>query len=82
MQEEKRPAAEPADWERALDGLDFPAAKVAIVRETSDRGGLDREVIQMLERVPKDEYETRDDLVADVRALYAEDGFDTANLPI
>lgn len=82
MQAKKTPAAEPTDWERALGGVDFPAAKIAILREVRDHGGLDHEVINILERLPKDEYETRDELLADARALYVEDGFDASALPI
>ena len=82
MQERKLPAAEPADYERALEGVDFPAAKDAILRHAQDRGGIDAEVTHMLERLPRDEYETLDDVRADVRALYAADGFDPSKLPV
>jgi hypothetical protein len=82
MQEKKVPAAEPADWERALEGLEFPAAKVAILRHVEDTGGLDHEVIEVLGRLPKHEYTTLDELTEDARGLYIQDGFDAANLPV
>jgi hypothetical protein len=82
MQEKKIPAAEPADYERALAGVDFPASKYAILERVRDTGGLDSEVIDMLERLPRDEYETMDELAAGLRALYVEDGYDATVLPL
>jgi hypothetical protein len=82
MQARKSPAAESADWERALEGVDFPAAKIAIMREVHDHGGLDREVLTILEGLPKDEYDTREELAADARAVYEAEGYDTSKLPI
>lgn len=82
MREKKAPAAEPADWERALEGIEFPAAKVAILRHVEDTGGLDYEVIEVLSRLPRPEYTTLDELTGDARGLYVQDGFDAANLPV
>lgn len=76
------PAAEPGDYERALSGVDFPASKSAILEQSRDRGGIDSEVIEMLKRLPKEEYETLDELTAAVRALYVDDGYDPASLPL
>jgi len=76
------PAAQPDDWERALRGVDFPGAKVAIIREVHENGGIDREVIAMLNRLPKDGYDTLDEMLADVRALYIEDGVAPNALPV
>jgi hypothetical protein len=75
MQEYKNePAAQKDDWERALEGLEFPASLVYIIRTARDRGGIDREVHAILERLPEQEYDTYDDLIAGVRAVYAADG--------
>ena len=63
-----------SDYERALAGVDFPASKFAILERSRDKGGIDREAIEMLERLPKEEYETLDELIAAVRALYVDDG--------
>ncbi len=82
MQPGKVPAAEPSDYERALEGIDFPSAKNAVVRHAHDRGGIDTEVIDMLGRLRQDEYETLDELRADLRALYIEDGYDETKLPL
>jgi hypothetical protein len=80
--QERRPAAEPADWERALEGVDFPVAKDALIRKARDHGGIDREVIDILERLSQDEYETRDQLIAEARELYLEHGYPASTLPI
>ena len=76
------PAAEPADYERAFDGLDFPVARSAILRHAHDHGGIDTEVLDMIGRLPRDDYETIDELPSDVHALYVEDGCDETKLPI
>lgn len=78
----KVPAAQPDDWEHALRGVDFPAAKVAIIRDVHENGGIDREVLNMLDRLPKNSYDTLEEMLADVRALYIEDGFDPNALPV
>ena len=78
----KIPAAQPDDWERALRGVGFPSAKVAIIRDVHENGGIDREVLNLLDRLPKDSYDTLDEMLADVRALYVEDGFAPNALPV
>ena len=78
----KVPSAQPDDWERALRGVDFPAAKVAIVRDVRENGGIDGEVLRLLDRLPKNEYETLDEMLADVRALYITDGVAPNALPV
>jgi hypothetical protein len=82
MQPGKIPAAEPADYERAFEGLDFPVAKTAVLRHAHDHGGIDTEVIDTLGRLRQDEYETLDELRADLRALYIEAGYDETKLPV
>jgi hypothetical protein len=78
----KTPAAQPDDWERALRGVDFPSSKVAIVRDVRENGGIDREVLTLLDGLPKDEYETLDELQAALRELYVAGGYDAAALPL
>lgn len=80
MTQERVPAADKTDYERALEGLDFPLSKVALVRAIHDRGGIDHEVLTMVERLPQDEYEDLGSLVADIRAEYAAEGFPSAPL--
>jgi hypothetical protein len=78
----KMPSAEHGEYDRALEGLDFPASKFAILERARGKGGLDHEVIAMLERLPKDEYETLAELTAAVRAIYIEDGVEASALPL
>lgn len=78
----KVPAAQPDDWERALRGVDFPGSKVAIVRDVRENGGIDSEVLKLLDRLPKKEYETLEEMLADVRALYIADGVAPNALPV
>ena len=82
MADGKTPAAQPDDWERALRGVDFPAAKVAVIRNVREIGGIDHEVLTMLDRLPQNEYETLEDMLADVRALYVADGVPQNSLPV
>jgi len=82
MSARKVPAAQPDDWKHAMAGIDFPAAKVAIIRQVQDKGGIDHEVFDILNRLPRDEYQTVDDLSADLRTTYVEDGFDPNALPV
>lgn len=76
------PSAQPDDWERALRGVDFPGAKVAIIRDVRENGGIDTEVLRLLDRLPGKDYETREELIADIRALYIADGVAPNSLPI
>ena len=68
------PAAQKDDWERALEGLVFPASHLYIIRSARDHGGLDTEVIHVLQRLPEQDYDTREELLESVRAVYAADG--------
>ncbi|MEX0683494.1 MAG: DUF2795 domain-containing protein [Dehalococcoidia bacterium] len=78
----KLPSAEPADYEHALEGIAFPAAKDGIVRHAADIGGLDSEVGDILHRLPREGYETREELIAGIRAIYLADGFPPDSLPV
>lgn len=82
MQNQREPAAQRGEYDRALEGVAFPASKFEILERARDKGGLDREVIEMLQRPSLDEYETLDELTAAVRALYIEDGYDASALPL
>ena len=74
MQEHKNePAAAKEDWERAFDGLVFPAAKPYILRKAHDHGGLDTEVLDILNRVPDDEYHELEALIAAIREIYSQE---------
>jgi hypothetical protein len=82
MQGKGEPAAQRGEYDRALEGVDFPASKFEILERARDKGGLDHEVVAMLERLPKDEYETLEALAAAVREVYIADGYDASALPL
>lgn len=65
------PAATKNDYETAFEGLEFPTSKVAIISKAHDRGGLDREVNEILGKIPEDrDYLELDDLIAAIRDVY------------
>jgi hypothetical protein len=76
------PSAEHGEYERALEGVEFPASKFEILERARDKGGLDQEVIAMLERLPQDDYETLEALTAALREMYIADGYDASALPL
>jgi hypothetical protein len=82
MQGKGEPAAQRGEYDRALEGVEFPASKFELLERARDKGGLDHEVIAMLERLPKDEYEALDALTAAIREMYIADGYDASALPI
>jgi Protein of unknown function (DUF2795) len=82
LQEKGEPAAQSGEYDRALDGVEFPASKFEILERARDKGGLDHEVIAMLERLPDDEYETLEALTAAIREMYIADGYDASALPL
>jgi Protein of unknown function (DUF2795) len=82
MQGKGEPAAQRGEYDRALEGVEFPVSKLEILERARDKGGLDHEVIAMLESLPQDEYETLDALTAAVREMYIADGYDASALPL
>ncbi len=78
----KLPSAEHGEYDRAFEGVAFPASKFEILERARDKGGLDHEVIEMLERLPQDEYETLEALTTAVREMYIADGYDASALPL
>jgi Protein of unknown function (DUF2795) len=82
MTQRKVPAAQPDDWERALRGVDFPISKLGLTRDVRENGGIDHEVLDMIAKLPNDGWDSQEELVADIRAQYVDDGFDPAALPL
>jgi hypothetical protein len=70
----ERRHAERGEFQKALEGLDFPASRDAIVQKARDKGGLDTEVPFTLERIEPRTYESLADVEAAVDAVYAEQG--------
>ena len=74
IREEPQRHAAREEFLRALEGLDFPASKVGIVRKAQDKGGLDREVPHVLGQIEDRTYEDKDDLAREIERVYAEGG--------
>jgi len=58
------------EYLRAMEGLDYPTSRSAIVRRAADTGGLDNEVLHVLEQLPDRSYESHEDILAEVREIY------------
>lgn len=72
---EKEPAAQRDDWTRAFDGIAYPISVIAVRRAVMDRGGIDHEVLDVLNRIVEDtDFDSEDRLLAAVREVYAADG--------
>lgn len=82
VEQRRLPAAEPADYERALNGVDFPLSKPGLMRDVRENGGIDREVLEMIERLPADEWDDRESLIHDLHAAYLAEGYDESVIPI
>jgi hypothetical protein len=59
------------DYERAFHGLAFPTSLSAVMKQASDHGGLNREVIEVIGRLPDRQYVSLEDLLAEVQQAYA-----------
>ncbi len=77
-----RPNATPGDIGRALDGLAYPVSADEVLRHARDQGGVDREVAQVLERIPARSYRDEHDLREAIRAVYLLEGVPPDAVPI
>jgi hypothetical protein len=71
---QQTPNADLREYEQALEGIDFPASRIAIHRKAADTGGLDTEVLLMLDRIPDRTYTSVDDVLREVQRAFAEQG--------
>jgi hypothetical protein len=62
--------ADPKDFLHALHGVDFPASRSQIVNAAKDTGGLNGDVLLILEQLPERMYVTAEDLTAEVQRTY------------
>jgi Protein of unknown function (DUF2795) len=76
------PSAEPKDWEEVLELLRFPASLSEIMKRARDIGGIDSEVHETIGRLPRDSYDTREEIVQDIRELYLAEGIPPDKLPL
>jgi hypothetical protein len=58
--------ADQKDFLHALHGVDFPASRIQIVNAAKDTGGLNGEVVSLLEHIPERTYATAQDLTDEV----------------
>jgi hypothetical protein len=68
------PNAAPDEFVKGMAGLDFPASKSAIKKAVHDKGGLDTEVLHILDRIRDRTYEDAADVGREVRRVYEEFG--------
>lgn len=77
-----QPRAEPQDWERVLERLEFPVSLPALIRYARDVGGVDLEVHEVISRLTRDSYDSLEQLVQEVRDIYVADGVPADKLPL
>lgn len=58
---------DPRDFLHAFHGLDFPASRSQIVGAAKDTGGLNGDVIVILEQLPERMYATAEDLTEEIQ---------------
>jgi hypothetical protein len=59
-----------AEFQHALHGCEFPVARDEIIRHAQDTGGLDAEVVYVLEHLPKPSYTSMQELEEDMQVVY------------
>jgi hypothetical protein len=65
-----QPHASRRDFELAFEGVEYPASYSEIIKRARDIGGIDREVHEMIGRLPDRQYESIEDLFAELRRAY------------
>jgi hypothetical protein len=70
------------DYETALEGLDFPTSKSAVINRARDNGGIDREVYAVLDDLPDAPFDSLDALLAAIRDVYVAKGEPAASVPV
>ena len=63
----ERRNAELDEYLRALEGLDYPTSRSAILNRAADTGGLDTEVLRVFERLPDRTFRSADEVLEHVR---------------
>jgi hypothetical protein len=77
-----QPHASKGQYERALEGVHFPASLSEIMKRARDIGGIDREVHEMIGRLPDRQFESLEDLFGELRRAYAEAHVPTEVIPV
>ena len=76
------PHASKQDYRKAFTGLQFPTSKDRIVGRSRDTGGLDGEVIRILQQLPPGRYGSLEELEEMVRAVYSFNGVPEDAVPV
>ena len=63
-------SVDPKDFLHACHRLDFPASRSQIVGAAKDTGGLNGDVLLILEQLPERMYATPEDLTAEIQRIY------------
>jgi len=52
------------------------------MKHARDIGGIDHEVHEIIGRLPRDRYDSREDFLQDIREIYLADGIAPDKLPV
>jgi hypothetical protein len=77
-----QPRATRDDYDRAFDGLAYPAPIAAVIRKARDHGGIDAEVLPMLEQIPDRTFHSYGELLGTIHDVYAAQGVDEELIPV
>jgi hypothetical protein len=77
-----QPHAGKRDYDLALGGVHFPVSLSEIMKRARDVGGIDHEVHDVIGRLQRDSYDTREQFVQDIREIYLADGTAPDKLPL
>jgi hypothetical protein len=73
-----QPAAQKDDWTRAFEVVEYPTSISIVRREVMDIGGLDHEVIDLLNSIDDGaDFDSEEQLLAAVRATYRARGVES-----
>jgi hypothetical protein len=76
------PHAERQDFQVAIGGLAYPVSKDGILNHARDHGGLDTEVIAILDQLADRDYASPEDLEQALRLIYSEQDVPPEAMPI
>ena len=77
-----QPQATKRDFDVAFEGLDFPVSLSEIRRYAKDRGGISREVDEIIGLLGRDSYDSLEQLLQDIREAYVQRGVPPDELPV
>ena len=78
----QQPHASKRDFERAFEGVEFPASYSEITKRARDTGGIDREVHEIIGLLPDRQYDSLEGLYAELRRAYASTNAPPEAIPV